>query len=151
MRIAGFGGDLPLPNWIDRRRIRAVGKAPYGRGRAVPERRPLIFVLQFAALNQRGCRGHKMNIDLDSREAGYAHGHQGRPPQCAIDLDQVSYFSGFCHGRAWRAQSRTKSTPSSDRLYSALIRYDPDDDWVRCGPPRLVQADAHWSWCWLRI
>jgi hypothetical protein len=44
-----------------------------------------------------------------------------------------------------------RSTPSSDRLYSALIRYDPDDDWVRCGPPRLVQADAHWSWCWLRI
>jgi hypothetical protein len=65
-----------------------------------------------------------MNIDLDSWEAGYAHGQQGRPPRCAIDLDQVSYFSGFCHGRAWRAQSRTKSTPSSDRLYSALIRYD---------------------------
>jgi hypothetical protein len=48
-----------------------------------------------------------MNIDLDSWEVGYAHGQQGRPPRCAIDLDQVSYLSGFCHGRAWRAQSRT--------------------------------------------
>jgi hypothetical protein len=52
-----------------------------------------------------------MNIDLDSWEAGYAHGQQGRPPQCAIDLDQVSYLSGFCHGRALRAQARTKSPP----------------------------------------
>jgi hypothetical protein len=45
-----------------------------------------------------------MNIDLDSWEAGYAHGKQGRPPRCAIEFDQVSYLSGFCHGRAWRAQ-----------------------------------------------
>jgi hypothetical protein len=50
-----------------------------------------------------------MNIDLDSWEAGYADGQRGRPPQCAIGLDQVSYLSGFCHGRAWHAQSRTKS------------------------------------------
>jgi hypothetical protein len=49
-----------------------------------------------------------MNIDLDSWEAGYADGQRGRPPQCAIDLDQVSYSSGFCQGRAQRAQSRTK-------------------------------------------
>jgi hypothetical protein len=48
-----------------------------------------------------------MKIDLDSWEVGYAHGQQGRPPRCAIDLDQVSYLSGFYHGRAWRAQSRT--------------------------------------------
>src|SRR5260370_38627264 len=52
--------------------------------------------------------GGKMNIDLDSWEAGYADGQHGRPPQCAIGLDQVSYLSGFCHGRAWRPQSRTK-------------------------------------------
>jgi len=49
-----------------------------------------------------------MNIDLDSWEAGYADGQRGRPPQCAIDLDQVSYSSGFCQGRVWRVQSRTK-------------------------------------------
>jgi hypothetical protein len=124
-QLFGPGGDLPLPNIgsIDGA-FGPWGRRHRGRGRAVPERRPLIFVLRFAALNQRGFRGHKMNIDLDSWEAGYAHGQQGRPPRCAIDLDQVSYFSGFCHGRAWRAQSRTKSTPSSDRLYSALIRYD---------------------------
>jgi hypothetical protein len=54
-------------------------------------------------------QGRKMNIDLDSWEAGYADGQHGRPPQCGIGLDQVSYLSGFCHGRAWRAQSRTKS------------------------------------------
>ena len=30
-----------------------------------------------------------MNIDLDNWEAGYAHGQQGGPPRCAIDLDQV--------------------------------------------------------------
>jgi hypothetical protein len=50
-----------------------------------------------------------MNIDLDSWEAGYADGQYGRSPQCAIGLDQVSYLSGFCHGRAWRVQSRIKS------------------------------------------
>jgi hypothetical protein len=59
-----------------------------------------------------------MNIDLDSWEAGYADGQHGRPPQCAIGLDQVSYLSGFCHGRALRAH------PFCDRLYSALVRYD---------------------------
>ena len=48
-----------------------------------------------------------MNIDLDSWEAGYADGQYGRSPQCAIGLDQVSYLSGFCHGRARRAQSRS--------------------------------------------
>jgi hypothetical protein len=36
--------------------------------------------------------GRKMNIDLDSWEAGYADGQHGRSPQCAIGLDQVSYF-----------------------------------------------------------
>jgi hypothetical protein len=56
-------------------------------------------------------RGRKMNIDLDSWEAGYADGQHRRSPQCAIGLDQVSYLSGFCHGRARRAQSRTKSPP----------------------------------------
>jgi hypothetical protein len=55
-----------------------------------------------------------MNIDLDSWEAGYAHGQHGGPPRCASDLDQVSYLSGFCHGRAWYAQSHTKS-PSLPR------------------------------------
>jgi hypothetical protein len=63
-----------------------------------------------------------MNIDLDSWEAGYAHGQQGRPARCAIELDQVSYLSGFCHGRARRAQSRTKS-PSF--LRSLVQRADP--------------------------
>jgi hypothetical protein len=56
--------------------------------------------------DKRGC---KMKIDLDSWEAGYADGQHGRPPECAIGLDQVSYLSGFCHGRARRAQWRTKS------------------------------------------
>ena len=56
-------------------------------------------------------QGRKMNIDLDSWEAGYADGQYGRPPQCAIGLDQVSYLSGFCHGRARRKESRTKSPP----------------------------------------
>jgi hypothetical protein len=54
-------------------------------------------------------QGRKMTIDLDSWEAGYADGQRGRPAQCATGLDQVSYLSGFCHGRAGRAQSRTKS------------------------------------------
>ena len=66
--------------------------------------------------------GRKMNIDLDSWEAGYADGQHGRSPQCAIGLDQVSYLSGFCHGRARRAQSRTKS-PSF--LRSLVQRADP--------------------------
>jgi hypothetical protein len=50
-----------------------------------------------------------MNIDLGSWEAGYADGQHGRPPRCAVGLDQVSYLSGFCEGRAWRKESRTKS------------------------------------------
>jgi len=32
-------------------------------------------------------QGRKMNIDLDSWEAGYADGQYGRSPQCAIGLD----------------------------------------------------------------
>ncbi len=52
-----------------------------------------------------------MNIDLGSWEVGYADGRHGRPPQCAVGLDQVSYLSGFCEGRAWRRESRTKSPP----------------------------------------
>ena len=63
-----------------------------------------------------------MNIDLDSWEAGYAHGKQGGPPRCAIDLDQVSYLSGFRYGRAWSAQSHIKS-PSLSR--SLVKRADP--------------------------
>jgi hypothetical protein len=63
-----------------------------------------------------------MNIDLDSWEAGYARGQQGGPPRCAIDSDQVSYLSGFYHGRAWRAQSHPKS-PSLPR--SLVKRADP--------------------------
>ena len=55
--------------------------------------------------------GRKMNIDLDSWEAGYADRQYGRSPQCEIGLDQVSYLSGFCEGRAWRKESRTKSLP----------------------------------------
>jgi hypothetical protein len=65
-------------------------------------------------LTHGGFRGHTMNIDLDSWEAGYAHGQQGGLPRCAVDLDQVSYLSGFYHGRAWRAQSHSKS-PSLSR------------------------------------
>src|SRR5260370_22035340 len=64
--------------------------------------------------------GGKMNIDLDSWEAGYADGQHGRPPQCAIGLDQVSYLSGFCHGRARRAQSRTKSSMTADSQASSV-------------------------------
>src|SRR5262249_22030465 len=59
----------------------------------------------------------------DSWEAGYADGQRGRPPQCAIDLDQVSYSSGFCQGRARRAQSRTKrGTQPLEILSMAKIR-----------------------------
>ena len=76
-----------------------------------PERRPLILRSSFSCAlpTENGFQGHKMNIDLDSWEAGYAHGQQGRPPRCAIELDQVSYLSGFFHGRAWRERSRTKT------------------------------------------
>jgi hypothetical protein len=75
------------------------------------ERRPLILRSSFSCAQPTEDRfqGHKMNIDLDSWEAGYTHGQQGGRPRCAIELDQVSYLSGFCHGRAWREQSRTKS------------------------------------------
>jgi hypothetical protein len=50
-----------------------------------------------------------MIIDLDSWEAGYADGQAGRPSHCAVGLDRVSYLSGYRHGRAWRAESRTKT------------------------------------------
>jgi hypothetical protein len=77
------------------------------------ERRPLILRSSFSCAQPTEDRfqGHKMNIDLDSWEAGYTHGQQGGQPRCAIELDQVSYLSGFCHGRAWREQSRTKRPP----------------------------------------
>jgi hypothetical protein len=77
------------------------------------ERRPLILRSSFSCAQPTEDRfqGHKMNIDLDSWEAGYMHGQQGGRPRCAIELDQVSYLSGFCHGRAWREQSRTKRPP----------------------------------------
>ena len=80
---------------------------------ADPERRPLILRSSFSCAQPTEDRfqGHKMNIDLDSWEAGYAHGQQGRPPQCEVGLYQVSYLSGFCEGRAWRKESRTKSPP----------------------------------------
>jgi hypothetical protein len=45
-----------------------------------------------------------MNIDLDSWAAGYADGLHARR-----GFDQVSYLSGYCQGRAWRTESRTKS------------------------------------------
>ena len=60
-------------------------------------------------------QGRKMNIDLDSWEAGYADRQYGRSPQCEIGLDEVSYLSGFCHGRARRAQSRTPLLRSLER------------------------------------
>jgi hypothetical protein len=40
-------------------------------------------------------QGPKMNIDLDSWEAGYADRQYGRSPQCEIGLDEVSYFERF--------------------------------------------------------
>jgi hypothetical protein len=45
-----------------------------------PERRPLILRSSFgcAQTTEDGFSGHKMHIDLDSWEAGYAHGQQGR-------------------------------------------------------------------------
>ena len=55
--------------------------------------------------------GRKMNIDLDSWEAGYADRQYGRSPQCEIGLDEVSYLSGFCHGRTRHRESRTKNPP----------------------------------------
>jgi len=102
-------GRLPLPN------IGSMGgeSGPQGIAIADSERRPLILRSSFSCAQPTEDRfqGHKMNIDLDSWEAGYTHGQQGGRPRCAIELDQVSYLSGFCHGRAWREQSRTKRPP----------------------------------------
>jgi hypothetical protein len=59
-----------------------------------------------------------MNIELDSWEAGYADGLYARRSQCAVGLDQVSYLSGYCQGRAWRAESRTKAPRVRSRARS---------------------------------
>jgi hypothetical protein len=65
-----------------------------------------------------------MNIDLDSWEAGYADGQHGRPPQCAIGLDQVSYLAvSAMVARGVRSRA-LRAHPFCDRLYSALVRYD---------------------------
>jgi hypothetical protein len=88
--------------------LNVTGKVRYGyTARALPV--DLSFFVSRRLTCMTTIRGRKMNIDLDSWEAGYADGQYGRSPQCAIGLDQVSYLSGFCHGRARRAQSRTKS------------------------------------------
>jgi hypothetical protein len=41
-----------------------------------------------------------MIIDLDSWEEGYTDGLLGRPSQCAVGLDGVSYSSGYSQARA---------------------------------------------------
>jgi hypothetical protein len=112
-QLFGPAAATPPEYWIDGRRSgRREGAI------ADPERRPLILRSSFGCAPLTEVRGHTMHIDLDSWEAGYAHGRQGRPPRCAIDLDKVSYLSGFCHGRAWRAQLRTKSP----RLFRSLVQ-----------------------------
>jgi hypothetical protein len=45
---------------------------------------------------------------------------------CAVGFDQVSYLSGYCQGRAWRAESRTKtplSTPEQKCIGSPEQKY----------------------------
>src|SRR2546423_1101057 len=96
-QLFGPGATTTPEYWIDGRRIRAAVKAP-SRKRRVRSRAPSVDPSLFFVslrLTHRGFRGHTMNIDLDSWEAGYAHGQQGRPPRCAINLDQVSYLSGL--------------------------------------------------------
>jgi hypothetical protein len=48
---------------------------------------------------------------------------------CAVGFDQVSYLSGYCQGRAWRAESRTKtplSTPEQKCIGSPEQKYIND-------------------------
>ena len=72
-----------------------------------------------------------MNIDLDSWEAGYADGLYARRSHCAVGFDQMSYLSGYCQGRAWRADSRTKSHALALRL----------DHFMMCpSNPRVIRA-----------
>ena len=42
-----------------------------------------------------------MIIDLDSWEAGYYDALLGRPFQCTVSLDQVSYSSGYSQAHAY--------------------------------------------------
>jgi hypothetical protein len=41
-----------------------------------------------------------MIIDLDSWEMGYADGQNGHASQRGVDLDPLSYSSGYVQGRA---------------------------------------------------
>jgi hypothetical protein len=72
-----------------------LGRRHSGKGRAVPVRCPSIRRSSSRGADMHDDKqGRKMNIDLDSWEAGYADGQYGRSPQCAIGLHQVSYLSG---------------------------------------------------------
>jgi hypothetical protein len=58
--------------------------------------------------------GVRMIIDLDSWEVGYGDGHVGRPFECPVNRDQVSYASGYSQGRSARGEARkqTRVRPS---------------------------------------
>jgi hypothetical protein len=53
-------------------------------------------------------RGMQMIIDLDSWEIGYADGQSDRSSECPENVDSISYSSGYCEGRACRADARRK-------------------------------------------
>ena len=55
-----------------------------------------------------------MIIDLESWEVGYGDGHVGRPFECPVNRDQVSYASGYSQGRSARGEARkqTRVRPS---------------------------------------
>jgi hypothetical protein len=64
-----------------------------------------------------------MIIDLDSWEVGYGHGLLGRPSQCTLGLDQLSYSSGYDQARAPSAPQKVLPLPSprSTHASSRLI------------------------------
>ena len=62
--------------------------------------------------------GARMIIDLDSWEVGYGDGHVGRPFECPVNRDPVSYAIGYSQGRSARAEARkqTRVRASSSAL-----------------------------------
>jgi hypothetical protein len=76
---SGLGAATTPEYWIDGRRSgRREGAI------ADPERRSLILRSSFGCAPLTEVRGHTMHIDLDSWEAGYAHGRQGRLPDAPL-------------------------------------------------------------------
>src|SRR5215469_8277438 len=125
-QLFGPGGNTTLEYWIDGRRIRAAWKAPQRKRPCRSVRCPRSVVLRLAELTcMTTSRGRKMNIDLDSWEAGYADGQYGRSPQCAIGLDQVSpeprLKHAFFEKRACaRPSPRRKRAPQRSRTFEVV-------------------------------